>query len=360
MTTDKKLYAAVAVLAILGGAVYLQNKKRAEEASAHSVESAAEALPKLQLTDEQVKTIDRVEIQKPGEGGDGGDPPTSVALVKKGEEEWNVAEPVDAKGNASNVKSLLDNLKRLEVKEEIASTKDAWAKFDLTDDKALHAVFKKGDEVLLDMYVGENGSRGQMVRIAGRDGVYAVKGYSSFLYSRDVAGWRDKKIFEFDEKDVAKVTIENENGAFVFEKDGESWKAEHAEPKKPAKEIEEFDKAKLDSMIRAYKGLNATDFGDGKQPSDVGLAEPAATVTIELKGGSGKHVLKVGDTSEGSNRWVMKNGSNQIWSVSSWTADWATAKADKFQKSDEPDKPAGGAPTGMPGMPGMPAGIPGH
>jgi hypothetical protein len=360
MDTDKKLYVAVAVLAVMGGAVYMQNKKQSAEAEAHSVEAVAETLPKIKLTEDQVKTIDRVELTKPSET-DGG-APTAVVLVKKGDEAWDLAEPRKAKGNASNVKSLLDNLTRLDVSEEISPNKDDWGKFDLTDDKALHAVFKKGEEVLLDLYFGENGSRGQMTRVAGKDGVYAVKGYSGFLYNRDASGWRDKKIFEFDEKAAVKITIDNENGEFVFDKDGEAWKGTFAEPKKKPKEIEEYDKAKVESLVRAYKSLNAADFGDDKKPADVGLDEPTATITIELKGGSGKHVLTVGDNSEGSNRWVMKNGSDQIFSVSSWTADWATANVEKFQKSDEPAKPPGGAPPmGMPGMPGMPQGMPpGH
>jgi hypothetical protein len=336
MTTDKKLLAAVAVLALLGGAVYLQNKKQDEDARAHSVQGAAEALPKVQLTEEQVKTVDRVELDQPAEG-DGG-APRHVALVKKGEEAWDLEEPVKAKGNASNVKSLLDNLKRLEINEEISPNKDEWGKFKVTDKDALHAVFKKGNEVLLDLYLGENGSRGQMTRVAGRDPVYALKGYSSFLYARDIASWRDKKIFEFEEKDAEKVTIQNENGEFVFTKSGEDWKGTFAEPKKKAKDIPDFDKTKVEGMVRAYKALNAADFGDDKKPGDVGLAEPKATVTIELKGGTGKHVVTVGDTAEGSNRWAMRNGSDQIFSVSSWTSDWATGNLDKFQKT-EPKKP---------------------
>jgi hypothetical protein len=245
-------------------------------------------------------------------------------------------------------------LKRLEVSEEIAPNKEAHAKYDLTDDKALHAVFYKGAQKALDLYFGENGSRGQMTRVAGKDNVYAIKGYSSFLYNRDAKGWRDKTIFKFEEKDVIKVSVENENGTFTFDKKGEEWTANHAKKKGPAKALDKFDKTKLESLIRAYKTLAASDFGDGKSLADVGLDAPAATVTLEMKEGSGRHVLTVGKTAEGSNRWAKKNGSDQIFSISSWSADWATGNAEKFQKGD--DKKAGaddpgpedGPPGGMP------------
>ena len=42
-------------------------------------------------------------------------------------------------------------------------------------------------------------------------------------------------------------------------------------------------------MLKAYKGLNADDFGDGKSLADTGLDKPEATVTIALKDGAGKY-----------------------------------------------------------------------
>jgi hypothetical protein len=32
---------------------------------------------------------------------------------------------------------------------------------------------------------------------------------------------------------------------------------------------------------------------------------------------------------------MKKNGSDEIWSISSWAGDWATAGEDKFQKTEE-------------------------
>lgn len=335
MTTDKKLYIALGVLVALGGIAYIQNRQQQKDLAAHSVETVEKNLPKVSVSDEDTKKIDKIEIYKPADT-DGG-AAENITLVKKGENDWVLDKPVSAKATASNVTSLLDNLKRLEVDEVIDPGKDSYAKFKLTDEKALHATFYKGSDKTLDLYFGENGGRGQMTRIAGKDGVYALKNYSSFLYSRDAKGWRDKAILNFDDKDVTKVSIENENGAFTFDKSGEDWKAKFQPSKGAAKDIDKFDKSKLENMIRAFKSLSASDFGDRKTPADVGLAQPKAAVTFNLKDGS-KYTLNVGDTAEGSNRWVKKAGSDQIFSIGSWSADWATAKVDKFQKTEEKDK----------------------
>src|SRR5262249_44931242 len=152
-------------------------------------------------SEDDVKKVDKIELTRPGEKE--GDAAETTVLVKKGEEDWDLEKPAPAKGNASNVKSMLDALKKLEVKELIDSSKDSYAKYKVSDDKALHAVFYKGGkDVVLDAFFGEDGSRGQMTRITGKDGVFAVKGYSSYLFNRDSKSWRDKTIFKFEEKDI--------------------------------------------------------------------------------------------------------------------------------------------------------------
>lgn len=333
MPTDKKLLIAIAVLAVLGGVVVMQRQKQAAELSAHSFETVSGSLPKITITDEDLKKIDKVEITKPAEKES--DKAEDIVLVKKGDEDWDLEKPIAAKAGASNVKSMIDNLKKLEVKELIDNGKDTYDKYKVSDAKALHTVFYKGKDVAFDGYFGEDGSRGQMTRLPGKDGVYAVKGYSSYLFNRDSKAWREKTIFKFDDKDIAKITLENDNGTFTFEKSGEDFKPEYAKPKTKAfKELEKFDKTKLQSLISAYKSLSAADFGDGKKPEDVGLASPKATLTFDMKEGTAKYVVTFGDV-EGSNRWAKRNGSDEIFNVSSWAGDWATANVDKFQKTEE-------------------------
>src|SRR5262249_45886222 len=140
-------------------------------------------------------------------------------------------------------------------------------------------------------------------------------------------------ILKFEENDVVKVTLADENGTFTFEKSGEDWKPKFAKGKGAPSDLEKFDKTKLESLIRAYKALSAADFGDGKTPAETGLDAPKATLTFELKDG-GKQIVTLGTTAE-SNRWVKKSGSDEIWSISSWAGDWATAGPDKFQKTEE-------------------------
>lgn len=345
MDSSKKLYIAVAVLLVLGGGLYVQTQKQREEAKSYSYESKVAELPNVTVDEETRNAIDHVVLtrtpeKKADEGasdagakGPAEPQPETIVLRKKGEDEWELQQPVAYKANASNVKSLLDNLGKLKVSEQVSSGTDDYAKWGVTDDDAIHAVFKKGDEVVLDLYLGENGSRGQMVRVADKDGVYAIKGYSKYLYDRDADGWRDKSILKFEDKDVAKVTVENDNGKFNFERQGEKdWKATH-----DGKPIADFKASRVDDMVRAYKSLNASDFADGRPAAEVGLEKPAATVTIDMKEDAASYVVRVGDNSKGSSRWIQTNTSDQIFSVSSWTSDWAVADVSKWQDKKKDD-----------------------
>jgi hypothetical protein len=356
---ETKLYAAVGVLAVLGGALFLTNKKQKEEAATYTLSGQAATLPKIALTEDDVKGIDKISITKAaGEDAGAG---SEVELVKKGED-WRLSKPVDAASNSANVKSLLDGLKSLKVSELIDGSKASYEKFKVGDNQGVHAVFYKGANAVLDARFGENGGRGQMTRIAGKDGVYAVKGYSSYLFDREVKGWRDTTVFKFEDTAVNAVSIENEHGSFAFAKDKDAWTGKFKDAKGGAlKDIEKFDDSKLKDMLRAYKSLNADNFADpSKTPADLGLEKPSATVIFTLNDGA-KRQVKIGATAEGSSRWAQASGMNDLVSISSWAADWATAEPKKFQKTEEKKDakpPGGGMPAGMPPGMGMPAGHP--
>jgi len=361
--SETKLYAAVGVLVVLGGALFLTNKKQKEEEATYTLSGQAATLPKIAITDDDVKAIDKIVLTKaPGEDAGAG---TEVELVKKGED-WTMAKPVEAGAHTANVKSLLDNLKSLKVSELIDGSKTSYDKFKVSDNQGLHAVFSKGGSVVLDARFGENGGRGQMTRLGGKDGVYAIKGYSSYLYDREVKGWRDTTVFKFEDTNATSVSIDNEHGSFAFTKDKDTWSAKYKDAKGGAlKPLDKFDESKVKDMLRAYKGLNADSFADpAKTPADLGLEKPTATVLITLNDGA-KREVKVGATAEGSSRWVQATGVKELVSISSWAADWATAEPKKFQKSDEKKADAdkgGGMKMAGPGAMAMPPGAmpPGH
>jgi len=346
MERSTQLWVGVVVLAALGGAVYKVSKDDATKGGQTTTSSAD--LPDLKAGDD----VDKITITN-AEKGD-------VVLEKKGgaDGKWELSKPVSAPANQANVKQLLENMKELKVKEVIAAapSDDQKKEFQFEKDKAVHVVAYKGADKKLDASFGKSGARGQMVMVEGKPGIYTASGYSSYLYAREVKGWRDTEIFKFDDANASQIAITNKNGALSFTK-GDKWAGTFKD-----KPIVDFDEEKVKDAVRAFKGLNAEDFGDDKSAADTGLDTPDATIAISLKDNAGKYALKIGKVSSGTSRYAQKDGDATIFIIPAFTADWALAEPTKFSKpKDAGAGDAGkGGPTPMtmpPGMPGMPPGM---
>jgi hypothetical protein len=362
MKTEHKIYAAVGVLVALGGGLYATRQSKQKEISAHSTMSATADLPTLAVGKDDIEAVSKIEIKNADK--------SNVTLEKKGDN-WEVTSPLSAKANTANVRSLLDNLKDLKVKESIDRSAATYPQYDLTDEKAVHVVAYKGGGKVFDAYFGKSGSRGQLARMGGKEGVWVVDKYSPFLYTREVKNWRETSILKFEDANVIGATVTNANGQFSFSKNDEKWSGSFAKRdkdkklEKAEKKWEKFDEAKVKDMLRAYKSLTAEDFADEK--ADTGLTEAEANggvIQIKLKDNAGDITMKVGKTSKGSSRYALKEGGDgTVYVISSWSADWAAADRAKFEKSDDKKGKDDGhghdaEPAGMPGMPpGMPPGM---
>jgi hypothetical protein len=322
MSRDKQIILGVVVLAGLGGLVYYQQKKDAQVGTPHTTAAdlpdikGPEDVDKISITngDKGEVVLERVPGPALADGGSG--------------DKWEVTKPVKAPANQSNVKSLVDNMKELKAKELVAGapTDDVKKSMGLDPAHALHVMTWKGADKKLDDTFGSSSGRGEMMMVEGKPAIYAASGYSSYLYNREVKTWRDQEIFKFDDANASQLTISNKNGDFSFTK-GDKWSGTLK-----GKPIERFDEEKVKDALRAFKALNADDFGDGKSDADTGLDKPEATVMINLKDNAGKYVLHVGNTQTGSSRYAKKDGDETTFVIASWTADWATANAEKFAK----------------------------
>jgi len=337
MKTEQKIYVAIGLLVALGGGYYVTRQNKQKEISAHSATAATADLPAIGVSKDDVEALTKIEIKNADKG--------NVTLEKKGDA-WELTAPLSAKANTSNVRSVLDNLKDIKVKESIDRGTATYGQYELNDEKGVHVVAYKGDAKVFDAYFGKSGSRGQLARINGKDGVWVVGGYSGFLYTREVKNWRETSILKFEDANVIQVSVTNPNGQFSFSKNDDKWSGSYAKRdkdkklEKPEKKWEKFDEAKVKDMLRAYKSLTAEDFGDEK--SDTGLAEAEANggvVQIKLKDNAGDLTVKVGKVSKGTSRYAIKDGGDGvIYVLSSYSADWATADKAKFEKSDDKKK----------------------
>ncbi len=333
MSRDKLLIIGVVVLGVLGVLVYKQQQKDASigkavvEAKDFPTISAPEDVDKISITngDKGEIVLEKIPDPKGKPDADGG-----AATM------WQMTKPQKAAANQQTVKDLVANLSEIKVDSRVNLVLDDAVRKDKQLDAAhaVHVVAWKGAEKTVDESFGKSGPAGQLVVVSDKpDVVWAAKGYSSYLYSKEPKDFRDKEIFKFDDANASQVTLANAHGQLSFTK-GDKWAATF--DKKP---LPRFDESKLKDMLRAYKALQADDFGDGKAPADLGLDKPEATVTIDLKDGAGQYSLLVGKVSTGTNRWAKRGGDDTIFQITNYSAEWATSDATKYQAATDAGAP---------------------
>jgi hypothetical protein len=335
MSREKLILLGVAILGLLGVLVYQQAKK--DEAigrpSAAATElptvSAPEDVDKISITNGEKGEVVLEKVPDPkGEPTDAG--PATV---------WVMTKPVKAAAGQQAIKDLVANLKDLKIESQINLKLDDEVRKEkqLDPGHAVHVVAWKTGDKKVDALFGKSGTAGQLVVVAGKpDAVWAAKGYSAYLYTKEPKDFRDKEIFKFDDANVSQVTVTNSHGTFGFTK-GDAWVGTFN--KKP---IARFDPEKLKDLLRAYKALSADDFGDGKSDADTGLDKPEATVTIHLSGDGKNYELLAGKVSSGTNRWAKRAGADAVYQITNYAAEWALSDSAKYQTVADAGAPDAG------------------
>ncbi len=355
MKTAQKIYVALALLALVGFALYFSQESEQRRVT---VESSLPELPRIALSKGDAEKITKLELTMP----DGDDKSRSHTIsLEKQRDGWEVTSPEKTVASASKVQALIDNLENLKLKDSVDRGTAFYDRFDVAGTKALHVVaWKKGEEKVSDLYFGKSGSRGQFVRVAGVDGVFAMansrtEGFAGFLYTRDLRGWRETSILKFDAGDVVGVEIANKSGLFSFSRNGDAWSGSFARRGSngkldaPDSTWRSFDDSKVADLIRDYKSLSADDFGEVQDRAGSGVdtaEETGGVVHIRFKDG-GERTIKVGRLSNRTTRWAIKDsrwaiqegGDGTLYVLSPWTAGWATADAKRFEAAADAAHP---------------------
>ncbi len=327
MSRDKLILVGVGLLGLLGFLVVKQAKR--DEAMGAPLSTSRElpvlAMPtgvdKISITNgEKGEVVLEKSPDPAGESPDGG-----VATM------WQLTKPLKARASQQAVKDLVANLEEIKADAPINLKLDDAVRKDkqLDGDHGVHVLAWKDGQKKVDEIFGKSGPAGQLVVLADKpDQVWAAKGYSSYLYTKEAKDFRDKEILKFDDANAAQVTIANAHGTLSFTKGDSKWVGT-----KDKTLLARFDEEKLKDMLRAFKALNADDFGDGKSTTETGLDKPAAKIVIQLKDNAGTYTLLVGSAANGTNRWAKRPDDDVIYQIGTYTSEWVLADPSKFQQA---------------------------
>ena len=250
--------------------------------------------------------------------------------LKRTGETWAVTSPVNYPADQAAVKTALEKIEALSFDGVVTDKPDKHADYEVTEDKGVRIVAKKGGAVLADFFIGKIAGGMTMFRVNGKNDVWRAVGSLRFVYGKETKNWRDHEVMTFKRDEVEKVELEAAGGKVVC-------KREASEAGKPDKwtilespvKIEKPDDSVPAGIMSTLMSLRAFDFADGVKPEESGLDKPTATATAYLKGGATKKVM-VGKP-KGDQFYVKVPDRDQVFLISKYSIERVVKKPIDFR-----------------------------
>jgi hypothetical protein len=285
-------------------------------------------------------SISRIDLTRPSDDDPGR---LETITLEKRNGEWRLTSPLRARADPEKVRALLANLETLHLWKVVDPGTVFYEQYDLTEAKALRITAWKGPAKATEFLCGKGSVDGQLVRLPGIDGIFALvnwgpQSYAGFLYTQDVRSWRDLSILAFDPARVTAVDITNAHGVIRLARTGDGWRGTLAD----GRPWPRFDPRKVQEFLTAYHALSAEDFGTDADRSTSGIDEAerqGGVVRVSLGGGVPDQVLRVGRLANKDTRWAIRDsrwatrdGDDTLYVLAPWPAAWALASARTFER----------------------------
>jgi hypothetical protein len=265
-------------------------------------------VPRLKAGD-----FDTIEVVKGG----------ATSIIKKDGEKYQMLQPTAYRVDDTAGKQAFEAVEKMEFSGIVTDQKAKQGEFEV-DDKGLRVMIKKGDKVLADVLIGKTQGAGTMLRASGKDEIWIMSGAQKYAFDKAPSDWRDKTLVTFSAADAETIDIKSKTGGSIklkkaAKKDGgaadDSWTITESSVK-----IDRPDNTVASGIVSTMASWKANDFADKATPQETGLADPALTVTVGLKGGKPVTVL-IGNK-KGDEDWYVKTATEpQVFLVKKYNID---------------------------------------
>ena len=214
-------------------------------------------------------------------------------LLKKEGENWMIREPVETSSDQTTVDSLLRNIDSVRIDRTFSGDAQSGDKYGLKEPRLTLKVRSKDVETVL--WIGNNDYTDSQVYVQfdGKRQVHLISDYLLTTVDKDLMGFRNKKVLNFERDRVRIVEIIRPVGTIRLKKTDEKWSLEF-----PVKERAE--KSTVDSVLSALEFAEAQKFV-AEQPDKLkfyGLGNPEVVARIQEEGHDSWKVLQLGKKQE--------------------------------------------------------------
>jgi YD repeat-containing protein len=233
-----------------------------------------------------------------------------IALAKQGDV-WVLPEAGDYPVDSSKVAPLLEKLEELKTDRLVTQTSASHQRLQVANDDFSRLVeIELQDGTSHKIYLGSSaGGTSTHVRADDRNEVYLTNNLSSWDVNAQAASWIDPLYFTVPQTATVALVLENPNGTFEFEKEGEDWVMQGLA------EDEKFNPNSLTSLLSQASSVQmTTPIGTEEQP-DFGLEQPQAVVTLKTQEGDQQkdYVLRIGAKSPDDNSYVASSSESPYY-----------------------------------------------
>jgi hypothetical protein len=259
-----------------------------------------------------------------------------MELSKKGDG-WVLPQAGDFPADGDKITPLLDKIEGIKTNRLVTRTEASQKRLKVADDdfnRLLELTLSDGSSHKL--YLGSSaGASATHVRADSESEVFLTGDLTAFDANAQASAWIDALFFSLPATATVSLTLENQNGTFEFEKQGETWAMRGLANDEVLKESEVTRLVNLASAVRMTEPIGQ------EEQATFGLAEPLATVT--LKTADKTYVLKVGAKNEEDNSYVMSSSESPYFvRVAQFTGDaFVTPTRDSFLEPPPTAEPEG-------------------
>ena len=235
----------------------------------------------------------------------------STKLVKSGDS-WNAPDAGAYPADAAKITPVLDKLVGIKAGKPIAQTPASQVQLQVADSKFVRKVeLTKADGTAQTVYLGTSGgSQAVHVRLGGKNEVYLASGLATWEISGDLLSWINPVYLSVNAADITSFTLKNQQGEFVLTKDAQgAWQLAGLESG------EMLDSNKATSLVNSVTSLRMTKPLGKTEDAAWGLAQPSATVTLQVKSGDQAKTitLAAGAKDATDNSYVVKSSESEYY-----------------------------------------------
>jgi hypothetical protein len=259
-----------------------------------------------------------------------------MELSKKGDG-WVLPQAGDFPADGDKITPLLDKIEGIKTNRLVTRTEASQKRLKVADDdfnRLLELTLSDGSSHKL--YLGSSaGASATHVRADSESEVFLTGDLTAFDANAQASTWIDALFFSLPATATVSLTLENQNGTFEFEKQGETWAMRGLANDEVLKESEVTRLVNLASAVRMTEPIGQ------EEQATFGLAEPLATAT--LKTADKTYVLKVGAKNEEDNSYVLSSSESPYFvRVAQFTGDaFVTPTRDSFLEPPPTAEPEG-------------------